>query len=222
MRFVLGITGASGAVYGIRLLELLLSAGAEVHVVVSPTAELVLCDELSELNPNDDLRQFLLNAIELTGNQYGFHSLEPFDQKKLTVHRFDDYSALISSGSFATDAMIVCPCTGSSLGSIAAGINRHLIHRAAEVHLKERRPLILVLRETPLSRIHLRNLLTVAEAGGTILPATPHFYGVSQTTADLVDSVVAKILDQLRVPHPIENRWSIPARQEDLQDVPKQ
>jgi len=207
--FVLGITGASGTVYGVRLLELLLSAGAEVHTVVSPVAKLVLRDELNGLEPNDDSRQFLLSAIEHAGRQYGFRFRESSNREKLFVHRPDDFFAPIASGSFATDGMIVCPCTGSSLGHIASGINRHLIHRAAEVHLKERRPLILVLRETPLSSIHLKNLQTVAEAGGTILPATPHFYGNTQTVADLVDSVVAKILDQLRVPHPIENRWQI-------------
>jgi len=205
--FVLGITGASGTVYGVRLLELLLSAGKTVHVVVSPTAELVLSDELPGLKPNDDPYQFLLAAIEQARHQYGFRSQEPFDLDKLFVHHPEDYFAPISSGSFATEGMIVCPCTGSSLGAIASGVNQHLIHRAAEVHLKERRPLLLVLRETPLSGIHLRNLLTVTEAGGTILPAIPHFYGTPQTIADLVDSVVAKVLDQLRVPHPIENRW---------------
>ena len=208
MRFVLGITGAAGTVYGVRLLEFLLSAEAEVHVVVSPTAELVLRDEWTGLEPNGDLRKFLCDAIEHAGNRYGFRLHKPFDRGKLKVHRFDDFFALISSGSFATDGMIVCPCTGSSLGAIASGINRHLIHRAAEVHLKERRPLILVLRETPLSRIHLQNLLRIAEAGGTILPAMPHFYGDPQTPGDLVDSVVAKILDQLHVPHSMENRWN--------------
>jgi len=205
--FVLGITGASGTIYGVRLLELLLSAGKEVHTVVSPTAELVLCDELPGLELNDDPRQFLFAAIEQARHQYGFRSQGPFDQEKLFVHRPEDYFAPISSGSFATEGMMVCPCTGSSLGAIASGVNQHLIHRAAEVHLKERRPLILVLRETPLSGIHLRNLLTITEAGGTILPAIPHFYGNTQTVADLVDSVVAKVLDQLKVPHQIKNRW---------------
>ena len=209
--FVLGITGASGTVYGVRLLELLLSAGKKVHAVISPTAELVLCDELPGLEPNDDPRQFLFAAFEQARHRYGFRFQEPFDREKLSAHRPEDYFAPISSGSFVTEGMIVCPCTGSSLGSIASGINQHLIHRAAEVHLKERRPLILVLRETPLSGIHLRNLLTIAEAGGTILPAMPHFYGGSHgdslTVADMVDSVVAKILDQLQVRHPIENRW---------------
>ena len=207
--FVLGITGASGTVYGVRLLELLLAADAEVHAVVSPTAELVLCDELTGLELHDNPRQFLFSAIEHAGRQYGFRSQEPLNREKLIVHHPNDYFAPISSGSFATDGMIVCPCTGSTLGSIASGINRHLVHRAAEVHLKERQPLVLVLRETPLSRIHLRNLQIVAEAGGTILPATPHFYGETQTVADLIDSVAAKILDQLRVPHSIENGWKM-------------
>ena len=206
--FVLGITGASGTVYGVRLLELLLSAGAKVHAVISPTAELVLCDELNGLEPGGDPRRFLFEAIEYAKRRYGFRS-EPFDREKLLVHRPDDYFAPIASGSFATDGMIVCPCSGGSLGAIASGTNQHLIHRTAEVHLKERRPLLLVLRETPLSGIHLRNLLTVAESGGTILPATPHFYGDSQTVADLMDSVVAKILDQLRVSHPIKNRLTL-------------
>ncbi len=212
-RFVLGITGASGAVYGVRLLETLLGSPCEVHVVLSPTAELVILDELPGLQRNDDPKQFLRSAIRRAGERFG---LRPYDQdngktappqENLFVHHWDDYFAPISSGSFATDGMIVCPCTGSSLGHIASGINRHLIHRAAEVHLKEKRPLILVLRETPLSRIHLQNLLRVDEAGGTILPASPHFYGFAPHAADLIDSVVAKILDQLRIPHTLGNRW---------------
>ena len=213
LRFVLGITGASGCVYGIRLLELLLSQNCELHVVVSPTAELVLLDELAGLEKQEDPKRFLLDAVEKAGQIFSFRqydknngNLRPF-QGNLHVHRFDDYFAPISSGSFATDGMVVCPCTGSSLAHIASGVNRHLIHRAAEVHLKERRPLIAVVRETPLSRIHLKNMLTVSESGGTILPASPHFYGFNPTAAELIDSVVAKILDRLRIDHPLENRW---------------
>ncbi len=211
------MTGASGVVYGVRVLEMLLELPCETHVVLSPTAELVILDELPGLKRCDDPTQFLRAAIRQARERFEFRpGFIGYDQDKgkdaplqenLFVHRSDDYFAPISSGSFATDGMVVCPCSGSSLGHIASGINRHLIHRAAEVHLKEKRPLILVPRETPLSRIHLQNLLRVSEAGGTILPASPHFYGFAPQAADLIDSVVAKILDQLRIRHPLGNRW---------------
>ncbi len=136
----------------------------------------------------------------------------PVEPGLMVVHGYDDFFAAIASGSFPSDAMVVCPCSSGSLGCIVSGVNRHLVHRAAEVHLKERRPLILVVRETPLSLIQLENMVAITKSGGTVLPAAPHFYGVSEPhqplgVADLIDSIAARILDRLHIEHPIQNRW---------------
>jgi len=206
---ILAITGASGAVYAVRLLEKLLEAGREVHLVISPSGNAVL---KQELGVEVDLERFdpspLLLAMKHPllqdandGGQRGAHS------GKLLYHRHDDFIAPPASGSFLTGGMVVCPCSGSTLSGIAHAASMNLVQRAADVHLKERRPLILVPRETPLSLIQLDNLRKAAEAGAVILPAMPGWYHGVGSIRDLVDFVVARILDQLSVPHTLMRRW---------------
>lgn len=192
---VLAITGASGVVYGRRLLEVLLGLKQSVHLTISESGRQVLRHELSV---DVDLANFqlsqLLPATKLAADQ-------------LVYHRYDNFMAPIASGSFRTRAMVVCPCSGSTLSGIATAASGNLIQRAADVHLKERRPLILVPRETPLSLIQIENMRTVTLAGATVLPAAPGFYHGCDKIENLVDFVVARVLDQLHVEHQLMRRW---------------
>jgi 4-hydroxy-3-polyprenylbenzoate decarboxylase len=197
MPLVLGITGASGAVYAVRLLEVLLQSGHEVHLSISPSGQTLVRQELQR---EIDLISFrpdsLLQEIP-SGPRAG----------RIVYHHFQDFLAPIASGSFLTDGMVVCPCSGSTVSGIAHGSSTNLIQRAADVHLKERRKLILVPRETPLSTIQLENMKRCAEAGAVMLPAMPGFYHGPQSIGDLVDFVVARICDQLGVSHDLMRRW---------------
>jgi 4-hydroxy-3-polyprenylbenzoate decarboxylase len=186
-----GITGASGAVYAVRLLEVLIEAGREVHVSISPSGRDVI---QQELGPALDLDAFRAIDIIKTGGKFYYH-------------HYQDFMAPIASGSFLTGGMVVCPCSGTTLSAIAAGAAGNLIQRAAEVHLKERRKLILVPRETPLSLAHIDNMRRVTEAGAVVLPASPGWYHGVKSTKDLVDFVVARICDQLGVEHRLMKRW---------------
>ncbi len=177
-RFVIGVSGASGMIYASRLLYHL-SPCAEVHLVVSPVAGEIAAYE----------------GISLTGFP-------------VTVHRFDDLAAPIASGSFRHDGMVIAPCSMKTLASIANGITPNLVTRAADVTLKERRPCILLLRENPLSRIHITNMLTAHDAGATIMVASPPFYNKPVSIEDLVDAVVSRIIDHLGIEIDISNRWS--------------
>jgi 4-hydroxy-3-polyprenylbenzoate decarboxylase len=188
---VVAITGASGAIYALRLLELLLAGNRTVHLLISPSGAAVLDQELGR---KIDLDRF--SAKALTANS-----------SSLIYHHYQDFMAAPASGSFLTSGMVVCPCSGSTLSAIALGAGNNLIHRAAEVHLKERRKLILVPREAPLSLMHIDNMRRAAEAGAVILPASPGWYHGVKTVNDLVDFVVARILDQLSVPHQLMQRW---------------
>ena len=194
MKIVLGMTGASGVAYGIRLLELLGQANHTVDVVLSPAWFRVVEHELNltpnERNPNEFLDACVRQLHDL---YYNDDSVARVCINK--VYNADDFAAPIASGSYRTDAMIVAPCTTGTLGCIASGVHRHLIHRAAEVHLKERRRLILLVRESPLSLIQLENMERITRAGGIIQPAAPHFYGETATVGDLIDSVVLRTLD---------------------------
>lgn len=192
---VLALTGASGAPYGVRLLEVLLRAGRTVHLVLSPAAVQVIAHELDR---RVSLDRFVL--ADLLGGA-GCAS----DQ--IRYHHFMDFQSGIASGSFPTGGMIVCPCSMGTLASIAHGLSQNLIHRAADVHLKERRPLILVPRETPLHLIQLRNLTACAEAGAVVLPAMPAFYTRPQSLQDAIDFVVGRICDQLGIEHDLLPRW---------------
>lgn len=192
---VLGITGASGAPYGVRLLQVLLEAGREVHLAISPSGQAVIGEELGR---RIDLDRF--DPASLLGQA-------PPTAGRLHYHHYKNLMAPIASGSFLTAAMVICPCSGSTLAAVAHAMGENLIHRAAEVHLKERRKLVVVPRETPLSLPQLKNMQAIHEAGAVVLPASPGFYARADTVADLVDFVVARICDQLGVPNSLIRRW---------------
>jgi len=196
LRITLAFTGASGMPYGLRLLECLLGAGHTVWIVASQAAHVVLASECDLALPAQPRA-----ARDMLARRFGAA------EGRLEVFGRDDWMAPIASGSGAADAMVVCPCTVGTLGAIAQGLADNLIERAADVMLKERRPLILVPRETPLSVIHLENMLRVARAGAVILPPAPGFYMQPKSIDDLVDFVVARILDQLHVPNALLPRW---------------
>ena len=192
----LAFTGASGMPFGLRLLECLLEARARVRLVYSAAAQVVAkqeCDLVLPVQPREAQRS-LAERFGATGGQ-----LEVFGR--------DDWMAPMASGSNPGDAMAICPCTMGTLGAIAGGLADNLIERAADVMLKERRPLVLVPRETPLSAIHLENMAKLARAGAVILPPAPGFYGRPQSVADIVDFVVARVLDHLAVQHALGPRW---------------
>ena len=177
-----GVSGASGAPYAVRLLQALSAAGCDLQVCVSDTGVLVLAHEL-ELGAGD--RDAVVGAfLERAG-------------VVAAVYAPDDLAAPASSGSSSPDAVVVCPCSVATSAHIALGTTRTLIHRAADVALKERRPLVIVPRETPLTQIHLRRLLELAEAGAVVLPAMPAFYSRPQTLQDAVDHVVGKVMATL-------------------------
>jgi len=197
---VVAITGASGAPYGVRLVELCLRAGRTVHLVVSPAATEVFRTELG--------RTVHLGAAEFDPVSLLGGAADGLDLSRLKYHHFRNFQAGIASGSFLTAGMAVCPCSMGTVAAIAHGTSENLIHRAADVHLKERRKLVLVPRETPLGLIQLRNLTAAAEAGAVILPAMPAFYTLPQSIADMVDFVVGRVCDQLGVEHRLLKRWS--------------
>jgi 4-hydroxy-3-polyprenylbenzoate decarboxylase len=188
-RFVLGISGASGAAYALRLLSLLLKDGHEVHLVVSDYGKRLLLEEA------------------------GVKALTPAElcpgvaHPRLLIHPHKDVGSVIASGSFLHDGMIVLPCSSASLGQIATGSGSNLLCRAAMVTLKERRPLIICHREMPLSLIDIRNMETLALAGATLCSPNPGFYLNPTRVDDLVDFVVGKVLDLLKVPHTLDTRW---------------
>lgn len=188
-RFVLGISGASGAAYALRLLSLLLEDRHEVHLVVSEYGRRLLFDEAGVRN---------LVAEELCPGVGG---------QRLVVHPHKDVGAVIASGSFLHDGMVVLPCSSASLGQMATGSGSNLLCRAAMVTLKERRPLIVCHREMPLSLIDIRNMETLALAGATLCSPNPGFYLKPERVEDLVDFVAGKVLDLLKVPHTLSTRW---------------
>jgi flavin prenyltransferase len=191
---VVAITGASGVAYGVRLLKVLIEAGCEVHLSLSPSGQIVI---EQELGLKLDVDQFQIADLKLETNGPG----------RVTYHHYKNLMSPIASGSFLTAGMVICPCSGSTLGAVAHGVGENLIHRAAEVHLKERRKLILVPRETPLSLVYLENMNWAARAGAVLLPAMPGFYHGAKTIRDLVDFVVARICDQLGVENSLMKRW---------------
>jgi 4-hydroxy-3-polyprenylbenzoate decarboxylase len=195
---VLAMTGASGAPYALRLLEVLLRGQRTIHLVTSPAAAQVLEHELG-LRINRESFQI----SQLLGER-----APPHADDFVRFHHHMDFRAGIASGSFPTAGMVICPCSMGTAAAIAHGLSQNLIQRAADVHLKERRRLILVPRETPLSGIQLRNLATCADAGAVVLPAMPAFYTKPQTLADAIDFVVGRICDHLDVPHQLFQRWS--------------
>jgi 4-hydroxy-3-polyprenylbenzoate decarboxylase len=194
---VLAITGASGAPYSLRFLEVLLRAGRQVHLTISPAGAEVL---LQELDLRINLASFELG--DLLGEKANLAT-----PGQVRYHDHLDFRAGIASGSFLTSGMVICPCSMGTVAAIAHGISQNLIHRAADVHLKERRKLILVPRETPLGVVQLRNLMLCAEAGAVILPAMPAFYTRPRGLEDAIDFIVGRICDQLGIEHQLLRRW---------------
>lgn len=194
---VLGVSGASGLIYAVRALKWLLSADYAIELVASKAAHMVWQAENAVQMPLEPAAQ-----ADFWREQAGVPTAG-----KLTCHRSGDVGATIASGSYRTLGMIVMPCSMSTVGKLAAGLSGDLLERAADVQLKEGRPLVLVPRETPLSLIHLRNLTALAEAGAAIVPAIPAWYHQPQSIEDLVDFVVARALDRLSIDCVPLRRW---------------
>lgn len=192
----LAFTGASGMPYGIRLLECLLQSGKTVWLLYSQAAQIVARQEMNLTLPASpsECQAFLCERYQVP-------------PARLRVFGKDEWFAPPASGTNPADAMIVCPASMGVVAAIAHGTSDHLIERAADVCIKERRPLIIVPRETPLSSLHLENLLKLSQLGAVILPPSPGFYHHPETLNDLIDFVVARILDQLRIPHRLMNKW---------------
>ena len=192
-----GVTGASGALYAVRTVAALLSGGFRVELVVSDFGRRLLHDELGEAASCDRLLEYL-------ADRYG----DDVRAGTLVVHSNRNLGASIASGSYACAGMAIVPCSMKTLAGVAHGLSRSLIERAADVMLKERRPLVIVPRETPMSLPQLRNLVASAEAGATVLPAMPAFYQGPRTLDDLADFMAGKILDALGVPHALYPPWT--------------
>ena len=194
----LALTGASGMPYGLRLLDCLLAAGCRVQLLYSQAAQVVARQEMDLELPSRpaDARSALLARLPATVNP-----------ENLQIYGREEWFAPVASGSNPPDAMVICPCSMGTLAAIAQGLADNLIERAADVVLKEGRKLVLVPRETPFSVIHLENMLRLARAGAVILPPSPGFYQHPQSIGEIVDFVVARILDQLRIPHTLQQRW---------------
>lgn len=200
---VLAISGASGAVYSVRLLQQLVVSAVPVELTVSEAGCQVIQQELGIELDSDQIQIDALLEYQIPGCQ----PLEIPPLRQVRAYQYKDLMSPIASGSHRTLGMVVCPCSGGTLGSIASGNSGNLIHRGAEVHLKERRKLILVTRETPLSAIAIENMDRVTRAGAVVLPASPGWYHGVQSIGDLVDFVVARILDQLEIENQLMNRW---------------
>ncbi len=192
----LAITGASGAQYGFRLLEILLQKNHTVYLMVSKAAQVVIGMETDIALPGrcTDMQNFLVERFSC-------------DTGQLHVYGEDEWTAPTASGGGRVDAMVVCPCSMGALSAIATGASNNLIERSADVMLKERKKLILVPRETPYSDIHLENMLKLSRMGAVMLCANPGFYNKAETIEDLIDFVVAKILDQLNIEHQLQPCW---------------
>lgn len=195
---ILAMTGASGAAYGLRLLECLIRAQRPVYFMLSKAAQIVLAME-TDLTISG-------KPAEMEDWLTAHYSAAP---GQIQVLGRDQWTAPVASGSHKAEHMVVCPCTTGALAAIANGNSDNLIERAADVMIKERRELIMVVRETPLSSIHLENMLKLSRAGVTIMPANPGFYHKPASIDDIVDFIVARILDHLNVPHDLVDRWGL-------------
>jgi 4-hydroxy-3-polyprenylbenzoate decarboxylase len=194
--FAVALTGASGMPYGVRLIECLIGSGARVQLLYSQVAQMVARQEMDLVLP--------ARAAELQVDFSRRFSAQP---GQLEVFGREEWFAPLASGTNPPDAMVICPCSMGTLAAVAAGLAQNLIERAADVVLKEGRKLVLVPRETPFSAIHLENMLKLARAGAVILPPNPGFYNRPQSVQDLVDFVVARVLDQFGVEHQLMRRW---------------
>ncbi len=189
-RIVVGVTGASGSPYLLRLLRIFADAGVEIHLTVSTLGKRLLVEES--------------NITTITAQSLGI----PNSVQNLVVYNDKDLGATIATGTFLHDGMIVLPCSSNTLGAIASGVTNTLVQRAAAVALKEKRRLVLAHRESPISLIDLRNMCTVAEAGGVVAPLSPGFYMMPETIGDIVDFVAGKLADLVGVPHELPIRWT--------------
>lgn len=198
-RIVVGISGASGAAYALRLLHLLLEQGHEVHLVVSEYGQRLLFDEA-------DIRRIEFSQLcpHLAATLEGARA-EP----RLVIHPNKDVGAVIASGSFLHDGMVVLPCSSTSLGAMATGSGSNLLTRAAMVAMKERRPLIVCHRETPLNLIDIENMRTLTLAGAIVCPTNPGFYLNPRSIDEIVDFMVGKVLDLLKIDHDLRTRWGV-------------
>ena len=194
-KIIVGITGASGAILGERLVRFLLKDGHQVHVIISPSGVAVFGEELG-VHLGENHREIRKNFLK--------HYSDP---KNLHVAPAEDFAARISSGSSEIDAMVIAPCSMSTAGAVAHGITLNLIHRAASVSIKEKRTLLVVPRESPMSAIHLRNLLTLSELGVHVVPATTAFYHKPKTVEEMVDFTLGRVLDILKIKHKLFTRW---------------
>jgi len=197
----LAITGASGAQYGLRLLECLLAQNCHVYLLLSRAAEVVIATETDIVLPSSSDEQGM--ALQ----QAFFSELYSAKPGQLKLFSREDWFSPVASGSSSPSSMVVCPASGGTLSSIASGASNNLIERAADVALKERRQLILVPRETPYSQVHLENMLKLTQMGAVVLPASPGFYSNPAGIEDLIDFVVARILDQLGLSQDLMPRW---------------
>ena len=219
-----GVTGASGAVYSQRLIEVLLATGHDVHLSISPSGAQVIKEEmdltvdldhfkasdlmLDDIGEASDSKIRLLQASAGIGTaDSNVLSVDAGRLGELVYHHYRDFNAPIASGSFITQGMVVCPCSGTTLSAIAHATAGNLIQRAAEVHLKERRPLVVVPRETPLSLPHIENMRRACEAGALVMPASPGWYHGVTTIRDLVDFMVTRMCDQLDIDNCLMQRW---------------
>jgi 4-hydroxy-3-polyprenylbenzoate decarboxylase len=197
MTIVIGVTGASGAIYAVRTIAALLEQGARLEIVVSDYGRRLLRDELGEQAAIERLSDYLKT-------RYGVAA----DNGSLVVHSNRDLGATIASGSHDARGMAIVPCSMKTLAGVAHGLSRNLIERAADVMLKERRPLVIVPRETPMSLPQLRNMVLCAEAGAAVLPAMPAFYQMPKTIDDLADFMAGKVLSALGVQHSLYPAWT--------------
>jgi flavin prenyltransferase len=196
-RITLAMTGATGAPYTIRLMQELLKNGVQIQFICSQPGQIVMAME-SDLKLQSKPQQMQSQLCEYFS----------CDSEQIQVYGKDQWTAPVASGSSVADAMVVCPCSMGSLAAIAYGLSNNLIHRAADVVLKERRKLILVPRETPFSSIHLENMLKLSNMGAVILPPSPGFYQGVNCVEDLIDFVVSRILDQLHIENQLSPRWA--------------
>ncbi len=208
--YVVAMTGASGALYGVRVVQVLIEMGFPVELIVSDPAKLVIREELKTIQSVIASPDGTKQSQSLLDCFIGLRPPRNDNFPNLTVHSSKNFTAPIASGSYPTAGMIIVPCSMGSLGAIACGISQNLIHRAADCTLKEGRKLVLVPRETPLSAIHLENMLKLARLGAAIVPAMPGFYSEASSISEIVDFMTGKILDQLGISHALYPRWMGP------------
>ncbi len=221
---IVAITGASGSIYAVRLLEVLLAAGYDVHLTISESGRLVIEQELDINLDLDNFHQSILllgdgtdssdsklsmlrQTAGISSEDSNVLSVQIGSPGNIHYHHYKDYTAPIASGSFLTSGMVICPCSSGSLAGIVNSLSDNLIHRAAHVHLKEKRKLVVVPRETPLSSLQLDCMKRISDAGAIVLPACPGFYHDAKTIRDLIDFVVGRICDQFEIEHMLIRRW---------------